>query len=161
MQSRPFKNSNSPFLLWIGKNLEIYTAPDQHFKIPMLNLWMSWENLCPNLSFTVGNKMGNSHKRGWSHFKLNINNWGIPFPKMLRICHWIGFNEFVNVHSKLQIFDLLSLVNPCSFYMEDTYEFLNEKLIIFCKLNIKDGNVFYTDIYYIYDNNTKNIYMVI
>ena len=44
--------------------------------------------------------------------------------------------------------------------MEDTYEFLNEKLIIFCKLNIKDGNVFYTDIYYIYiyDNNTTKIF---
>ena len=54
-------------LLWIEKNLEIYTAPDQHFKIQMLNLWMSWENLCPNLNFTVENKMRNSHKRGWSH----------------------------------------------------------------------------------------------
>ena len=49
MQSRLFKNPNFPSLLWIGKNLEIYTAPDQHFKIQMLNLWMSWENLCPNL----------------------------------------------------------------------------------------------------------------
>ena len=59
------------------------------------------------------------------------------------------------VHSKLQIFDLLPLVHPCSFYMQDAYEFLNEKLrsekreknYFFCKLNIKDGNVFYTDIY--------------
>ena len=39
--------------------------------------------------------------------------------------------------------------------MQDAYEFLNEKLrsekreknYFFCKLNIKDGNVFYTDIY--------------
>ena len=73
---------------------KIYTAPDQHFKIQMLNLRMSWENLGPNLSFTVENKMGNSRKRGWSHFKLNINDWGIPFSKMLRICHWIGKNIF-------------------------------------------------------------------
>ena len=29
-------------LLWIGKSLEIYRAPNQHFKIPMLNLWMSF-----------------------------------------------------------------------------------------------------------------------
>ena len=42
----------------------MYTAPDQHFKMQMLNLWMSWENLCPNLSFTVENKMEDSHKRG-------------------------------------------------------------------------------------------------
>ena len=70
-----------PISLWIEKNLEIYTAPDQHFKIEMLNLWMSWENLCPNLSFTVENKMENSHKRGWWHFKLKINDWDIPFPQ--------------------------------------------------------------------------------
>ena len=94
MQSRIFKSPNFPSLLWIGKNLEIYTAPDQHFKIQMLNLWMSWENLCPNLTFTVENKMGNSHKRGWSHFKLNINDWDIPFPKILRIYQWIGKNIF-------------------------------------------------------------------
>ena len=71
-----------------------YTAPDQHFKIPMLNLCMSWEKLCPNLSFTVENKMENSHKRGWSHFKLKINDWDIPFPKILRVCQWIGKNIF-------------------------------------------------------------------
>ena len=94
MQSRLFKNPNFPSLLWIGKNLEIYTAPDQHFKIQMLNLWMSWENLCPNLTFFLENKMGNSHKRGWSHFKLNINDWDIPFPKILRIYQWIGKNIF-------------------------------------------------------------------
>ena len=82
----------SHLLLWIGKNLKIYTAPDQHLKIQMLNLWMSWENLCPNLSFTVENKIWNSHKRGWSHFKLNINDWDIPIPKILRICQWFGKN---------------------------------------------------------------------
>ena len=71
-----------------------YTAPGQHFKIPMLNLWMSWAILCPNLSFTVENKMENSHKRGWSHFKLKINDWDIPFPKILRIYQWIGKNIF-------------------------------------------------------------------
>ena len=46
------------------------------------------------------------------------------------------------VHSKLQIFDLLPLVHPCSFYMLDAHEFLNEKLrsekreknFFFCKL---------------------------
>ena len=94
MQSRLFKNPNFPSLLWIEKNLEIYTVPDQHFKIQMLNLWMSWEDLCPNLSFTVENKMGNLHKRGWPHFKLNINDWDIPFPKILRIYQWIWKNTF-------------------------------------------------------------------
>ena len=48
------------------------------------------ENLCPNLSFTVENKMEGSHKRGWSHFKLNINDWNIPFPKIWEIYRWIG-----------------------------------------------------------------------
>ena len=53
------------------------------------------------------------------------------------------------------MFNLLPFVHPCSFYMQDAYEFLNEKLrnekreenCFFCKLNIKDGNVFYTDMY--------------
>ena len=25
----------------------------QHFKIQILNLWMNWEKLCPNLGFNV------------------------------------------------------------------------------------------------------------
>ena len=72
MQSKLFQNTNFSSHSRIGKNLEIYTAPDQHFKIQMLNLWMSWENLCPNLTFTIENKVGNL-QRGWSHFKLKIN----------------------------------------------------------------------------------------
>ena len=51
----------------------------------MLNLRMIWENLCPNLAFTVENKIGDSNQRGWSHFKLNINDWDIPFPRILKI----------------------------------------------------------------------------
>ena len=37
-------------------------SQSQHFKIQILNLWMNRKNLCPNLSFTVENKMGKSHK---------------------------------------------------------------------------------------------------
>ena len=88
------KNPNSPSLfIWIGKN---YTQPktNQHFKIQILNLWINSQNLYPNLSFSVKNKMANSHKKGWSHFKLNINDWDIPFRKILRICQWIGKNIF-------------------------------------------------------------------
>ena len=36
----------------------------------MLKQWMSWI-----LSFTGGNKMRNSYKKGWSHLKLNINEF--------------------------------------------------------------------------------------
>ena len=85
MQSRLFKNPNFPSILRIWKNLEIYTARDQHFKIQMLNLRMKWKNLCPNLTFVLENKMRNSHKRGWSHFELNLNDSDIPFPNILRI----------------------------------------------------------------------------
>ena len=56
----------------------------------MLNLWMSWENLCPNLSFFLENKKGNSHKRRWSHFKLNLNDGDIPFPKFLEFINELG-----------------------------------------------------------------------
>ena len=31
-------------------------------KIPILNLWMNLENLCPNLSSPVENKIGHLHK---------------------------------------------------------------------------------------------------
>ena len=36
--------------------------------------------------------MGNSHKRGWPHFKRNLNDWEMSFPKILRIYQWIGEN---------------------------------------------------------------------
>ena len=60
--------------LLIGKNLEIYAVLEQHFKIQMLNLWMSWGNIC--------------------HLKLNIYDGDILFPKILRIYQWIGKNIF-------------------------------------------------------------------
>ena len=67
------KSRFSSFMNW--ENLvKIYIAQDQHFKIQILNLWMNWENLCPNLSFIVENKMDKSHKKVWSHFKLNMND---------------------------------------------------------------------------------------
>ena len=31
-------------------------------KITNLDLWINWQNVCPNLSFTVENKIGNLHK---------------------------------------------------------------------------------------------------
>ena len=49
----------------------MYAAQDQHFKIQILNLWVNWETLCPNLSFTVENKMENSHKKEHDHI-LNL-----------------------------------------------------------------------------------------
>ena len=30
----------------------------------------------------------------WSYFKLNLNDWDIPFSKVLRIYQWIGKNIF-------------------------------------------------------------------
>ena len=55
----------------------------------------------------------------------------------------------------------------CSFYMQDAYEFLNEKLrsekgennYFFVNWSLK-MTMFLTQIY-IYDNNNKNIYMLI
>ena len=92
MKPRLFKSPNFLSLSWIGKHLKVHTAQDQHFKIQILSLWMNWEKVCPNLNFSVENKMGNSHKKIWSHFKLNINDWDIPFPQILIIYQWIGKN---------------------------------------------------------------------
>ena len=33
------------------------------FEMQILNLWINWEILYPNLSLTVENNMGNSHKK--------------------------------------------------------------------------------------------------
>ena len=70
MRYRLFKNAQFPtsFMNWenLGNKHSLY----QYFKMQMLNLWMSWKNL----SFIVEKKMGNSHKRGWSYFKVNIND---------------------------------------------------------------------------------------
>ena len=55
---------------------------------------MNWEKLCPNLSITIENKMGNLHKKWPSNIKLNINDCDIPFPIILRIYQRIGKNIF-------------------------------------------------------------------
>ena len=93
MQSRLFKNRNFPSLLWIGKNLKIYRAPDQHFKIQMLNLWMSWENLCPNLSFTLLKIRWGIYIKEDGH----ISN----LTQMIEISHSLKFKEFINELGKI------------------------------------------------------------
>ena len=55
---------------------------------------MNWERTCPSLSFTVENKMDNLDKKGWLHFKLNINDWDIPILKNLKIYQLIGKTNF-------------------------------------------------------------------
>ena len=55
---------------------------------------MNWERTCPNLSFTVENKMDNLDKKGQLHFKLNINDWDIPILKNLKIYQLIGKTNF-------------------------------------------------------------------
>ena len=65
---------------WIGKYWEVQLQQDS--KILNLNLLMNWENLCPNLSFTVQNEMGNLHKTRlftfhWQCMRYSITsmNW--------------------------------------------------------------------------------------
>ena len=67
MQPRLFKSPNPP-LLSIVEILEVYTAQDQQFKIQILNLWMNWERICPNLSLTVDIKMGDLQKKKMATF---------------------------------------------------------------------------------------------
>ena len=88
---RAFQKSQFPisFMNWeklgkIGKN----TAPDQHFKIQMLNLWMSWENLCPNLSFTLLKIRWGIYIKEDGH----ISN----LTQMIEISYSLKFREFIN-----------------------------------------------------------------
>ena len=58
----------------LGKTWK-YTQPRPIFQNPNVEFMDELGKLilCPNLTITVENKMGNSYKRGWSHFKLKIN----------------------------------------------------------------------------------------
>ena len=64
-------SKNPKISLLIEKTLEVKTKTNTQ-KIPTFSLWMNWENLCPNLSFTVENRKVIYVKLGCSHFKLNI-----------------------------------------------------------------------------------------
>ena len=44
------------------KNQNLFVNWEQQKKVRILHLWMNWENLSPNLSFTVESKIGNLHK---------------------------------------------------------------------------------------------------
>ena len=68
VQPRLLKDANFPSLSWIGKELKVYTAQDRHFRIQILNIWMNCENLCPNLNFTLENKMRSSHEERMATF---------------------------------------------------------------------------------------------
>ena len=54
-----------------------------------MNLQTNWEKLCPNLSFTVGNKIS----QGWPHLILNI---------MQEIFNFLKFQEFINELRKIR-----------------------------------------------------------
>ena len=51
-----FKNPNFPTLFWIENNFEVQPKTNIQ-KITIFNPWMNRENFCPNLSFTVENKI--------------------------------------------------------------------------------------------------------
>ena len=85
----PISLTNWEKLGKIGKN----TAPDQHFKIQMLNLWMSWENLCPNLSFTLLKIRWGIYIKEDGH----ISN----LTQMIEISHSLKFKEFINELGKI------------------------------------------------------------
>ena len=57
-----FKNLNFKFLCELSKTWKYSLSA--RFKSPNFESKMNWETLCPNLSFTAENKMGNLHKAG-------------------------------------------------------------------------------------------------
>ena len=54
-----FKNPKLSLLN--GKIFEVQPKTNTQ-KMPILNLWINWENVCPNIRFTVENKISNLHK---------------------------------------------------------------------------------------------------
>ena len=61
------KSSKLP--LWICTKMEVQPKTNTQ-KIPILNVWINWEKLCPNLSFTVEKKI--CIKKDCCHCKLNL-----------------------------------------------------------------------------------------
>ena len=59
----------------------------------MLNLWMSWENLCPNLSFTLLKIRWGIYIKEDGH----ISN----LTQMIEISHSLKFREFINELGKI------------------------------------------------------------
>ena len=59
----------------------------------MLNLWMSWENLCPNLSFTLLKIRWGIYIKEDGH----ISN----LTQMIEISHSLKFKEFINELGKI------------------------------------------------------------
>ena len=53
---------------------------------------MNWKKFCPNLKFTVENKIVIDIKQGRLHFEHN--KWDNPLPQILKIYQWIGKNIF-------------------------------------------------------------------
>ena len=56
-----FKDPNFWSLHVFGKTWTY--SQDQDSKVRIFNLFMNWENVCPNLGFTVESKMG-EHTQG-------------------------------------------------------------------------------------------------
>ena len=56
------QNHNFPSLCELGKAWKCSLRPNS--KTQILDLLMNWEKLCPDLSSTVANKIGNLRKTG-------------------------------------------------------------------------------------------------
>ena len=69
---------------------------------------MNWENLCPNLSFSIEKKMGNLHN------EMN-NEWDIPFPQVSGFYQWVGRNLF-SIEKKVILNPFKILRKPQNFW---------------------------------------------
>ena len=75
-------------LYGLGKTRKYSLRP--RFKSPNLNLYVNWERLCPNLSFTVENKMRSFDKAGC--ISNLTDKWDIIFPQISR-----AFNQLEKI----------------------------------------------------------------
>ena len=82
------ETSKNPIFKHFSKLGKIRKCSVGFLKIPIHHFYKlekAWKYTQPRV---------NLHKKGSSHFKLNINDWDIPFPKSLRIYQWIRKNIF-------------------------------------------------------------------
>ena len=87
MKARWLQKSQFPISLMNWENIGSMHSSRPTVKIQNFEYMGKLGKFMANLRFTVENKMRNSQEKGWSHFKLNINDWDF---------HFLKRQEFIN-----------------------------------------------------------------
>ena len=100
-----FMNPNFQSLCELGKPWRYSMRPT--FKSSNLNLWMNWEKLCSNFSFSAENNLGNLRKV--DHISNFFTNFKDLSKNCIKYMFTIGKNGFLNPLKILHILQKVRL----------------------------------------------------